>query len=44
MKAIYGMVEYINRYDRISVKMFRTKEELETFVAKLKKEYLVTIL
>lgn len=41
---IYGMVEYINRNGKITVKAFSSKEDLESFVKKLKTEYLITLL
>lgn len=41
---IYALVEYINRYGNISIKAFKTAEEVEKFTAKLKSEYIVTIL
>ena len=43
-KMIYALVEYINRYGNISIKAFKTAEEVEKFTAKLKSEYIVTIL
>lgn len=41
---IYALVEYINRYGRISVKAFTCEEDVDKFVAKIKGEYLVTVL
>ena len=41
---IYAIIEYINRYGKISVKMTTSEEETKEFVAKLKKEYMVTVL
>ena len=41
---IYAIIEYINRYGKISVKMTTSEEETNEFTAKLKKEYIVTVL
>lgn len=41
---IYALVEYVNRYGKISVKGFSSKEDTDKFVEKIKGEYLVTIL
>lgn len=41
---IYALVEYINKNGRITVKGFSTKEETEKFVARLKTEYIVTVM
>ena len=42
---IIALVEYINRYGKISMKSFTKQDELDKFVAKLdskRTEYLVT--
>lgn len=41
---IYALVEYINRNGKISMKAFTTKEDTDAFVAKLKTEYIVTVI
>ena len=44
---IYALVEYVNKYGKITVKSFLNKETTNEFVARLEKrkvEYLVTIL
>ena len=44
---IYSMVEYVNKYGKISVKAFANKVDTEEFVARLEKrgcEYLLTVL
>ncbi len=44
---IYSLVEYVNKYGKISLKAFTNKADTDEFVKKLEKrncEYLVTIL
>ena len=44
---IYSMVEYVNKYGKISLRAFTNKVDTDAFVARLEKrgcEYLVTVL
>lgn len=44
---IFALVEYINRYGKISLKAFSSEEETNAFVAKLEQKntkYLVTLI
>lgn len=41
---IYALIEYVNRNGKVTVKGFKTKEETERFAAKLKTEYVITVL
>jgi hypothetical protein len=44
MKMIYALVEYINRYGKISMKAFTCQKDVDKFTERLKGEYFVTIL
>ena len=41
---IYALVTYTNRNGKVTIKGFKTKEETERFAAKLKTEYIITVL